>query len=213
MLGQASRAPTNFTPSRVEEVVWDRHTFLGGQIANDGAVAVCDPTPLPRPHAVAFDPLAEPVTQQACNDGVTAQCLYDLSILHTWKLPHTVDVVKPYKSCSDSGGRSAHAVAMSTGQGTPYMREVGARLRLTREALGYRTRPDMLRDLFARADVASEAKALYNWEAGLRQPDLEFVHKLKSWRGITFEWVFDGDMSGLPKSVYDQIAKHRRESA
>jgi len=213
MPDQPSCAPFSFTPSRVEEVPWDRDAFLHGHIANDGAVAICDPTLLPSPHAIAFDPLAEPVTQQACNDGITAQCLYDLTIVHTRNFPHTVEVVNPHKLFSDSGGRVAHNVVMSTGQGTPYMREVGARLRLTREALGYRTRPDMLRDLHARADVASEAKALYNWEAGLRQPDLEFVHKLKSWRGITFEWLFDGDMSGLPKSVYDQIVKHRRESA
>ena len=81
----------------------------------------------------------------------------------------------------------------------PYAIECGLRLRATREALGYPTARE-----FATLTGVTE-DALSAWERGRNLVRQDYVRRLKRRFGVTFEWIFDGDASSLPHSLYNQI--------
>lgn len=81
----------------------------------------------------------------------------------------------------------------------PYAIECGLRLRATREALGYTTARE-----FANLTGVTE-DALSAWERGRNLVRQDYVRRLKRRFGVTFEWIFDGDASSLPHSLYSQI--------
>ena len=72
-----------------------------------------------------------------------------------------------------------------------YSREVGRRLRVTRLSLGM-TAVELCREI----DVAP--KAYSQWENGKRLFDVLAAFRLKERHGVTLDWIYAGDPSGLP---------------
>jgi transcriptional regulator with XRE-family HTH domain len=78
------------------------------------------------------------------------------------------------------------------------MMAVGQRLRVTREALG-----------MTQAELAAElnisASAITNWEAGIRLADVLAMGRLVERFGVTLDWIYLGDMSGLRHSLATKL--------
>ena len=68
--------------------------------------------------------------------------------------------------------------------------DVGARLRIAREALGFGLRP------FARA-VGIDPTKLNHWEHGKHYPDPLYVRLLWDRYGVTADWIYLGRVSGV----------------
>jgi transcriptional regulator with XRE-family HTH domain len=80
---------------------------------------------------------------------------------------------------------------------------IAERLRMTREALGVRKQKDF-------AERAQISPNTYNqWEKGRVYPDLQYAIRLCDEYGITLDWIYLGDPSGLPY----HIARLLREDA
>jgi len=84
--------------------------------------------------------------------------------------------------------------------------DVARRLRLTRTALGYPNRQQ--------SDFAAEsgiAQSHYNkFETGERRLTLTIAMKLCHRWGITLDWLFRGDPSGLPAKLWNEIRELRK---
>lgn len=75
---------------------------------------------------------------------------------------------------------------------------IGQRLALTRQALG------LQQNEFA--DRAGLAANTYNqFETGKNRPSVEAALALKDAYGMTLDWIYDGDMSGLRFQLGDAI--------
>lgn len=72
--------------------------------------------------------------------------------------------------------------------------DVGARLRQAREALGYGLRE------FARLRDVDPTK-LSNWERGKNYPDPEFIKELWRHHRISADWIYLGEIAGLPHGL------------
>lgn len=87
-------------------------------------------------------------------------------------------------------------------------RDIARRLRLTREALGYDER---MQKLFA--EEAGLTQAHYNkFDTGSRPLSLGAAMKLCHRYGLTLDWLYRGDPSGLPYALHMKIKEMRRES-
>ena len=73
-------------------------------------------------------------------------------------------------------------------------RGYGARLVATRKALGMSAR-----DMQAMLNVTKAR--LNHWENERHPPDVTAMLALKRLRGVTLDWIFAGDPSGLPSSI------------
>lgn len=84
--------------------------------------------------------------------------------------------------------------------------EIGMRLQLTRQAFG------MNQTEFA--DGAGISQHAYNqYERGHRRPNIDAAIALRDQYGITLDWIYCGDPSGLPYKLADlikQLRAHRR---
>jgi transcriptional regulator with XRE-family HTH domain len=79
------------------------------------------------------------------------------------------------------------------------LRAIGERIRLTRVALGYPTSIG-----FARI-VGLTQQALNNYEQGIRRPDLDKALLICRATGVTLDWLYRGDPSGLPLRLSQKI--------
>lgn len=77
--------------------------------------------------------------------------------------------------------------------------ETGNRLRVMREALGY----DSLRDFAAEIDVPEDRFGTYERGVSLLQMPTALLIKRRF--GVTLEWIYDGDASGMPHALYEAI--------
>lgn len=75
------------------------------------------------------------------------------------------------------------------------MKEVGARLRRTREALAY---PEI--KPFAE-DTGVTEDALSSWERGVNRVPDYYLRRLKERFAITSDWILFNDPSGLPQKI------------
>ena len=72
------------------------------------------------------------------------------------------------------------------------------RLIATREALGLR--PSQF------CEAAGIARSAYsNWEAGEKRPGLSAAIKLVKVHGLTLDWIYLGDPSGLPSRIVSKL--------
>jgi transcriptional regulator with XRE-family HTH domain len=72
-----------------------------------------------------------------------------------------------------------------------YVADVAFRLRMTREAIGL--------EQGEFADRAGIARNAYNqYEQALRIPRLDIAVKICETYGLTLDWIFRGELSGLP---------------
>jgi transcriptional regulator with XRE-family HTH domain len=80
---------------------------------------------------------------------------------------------------------------------------IASRLRVTREALGIKKQKEF-------AERAGISPNTYNqWEKGRVYPDLQYMIRLRDEYGISLDWIYLGDPSGLPY----QIARLLKEDA
>lgn len=86
------------------------------------------------------------------------------------------------------------------------LREIGIRLQLTRQAFS------LSQTEFA--DAAGLTQHAYNqYERGHRRPNIDAAIALCDRYGITLDWIYRGDPSGLPYKLADLIKNlraHRR---
>ena len=80
-------------------------------------------------------------------------------------------------------------------------KEVAARLRATRLALGYKTQAQF-------AETAGVLPTAYSpVEKGVRLMSLQIALSLYDTYGITLDWLYRGDRSGLRASLRDEIRR------
>jgi len=73
--------------------------------------------------------------------------------------------------------------------------DIARRLIALRDALGFDGPA-----AFAR-HIGILPQALNNYERAYRRPDLDMAYKLKAHTGVTLDWLYEGDRSGLPLHV------------
>lgn len=93
-------------------------------------------------------------------------------------------------------------MATST-KSTEWLEETSGRLAVTRNALG------LSQTELSEALNISRA-ALANWETCTRFPDIGAMTRMCDRFGITLDWIYRGDISGLPMSLAEKIMKARR---
>ncbi|MCB2012191.1 MAG: helix-turn-helix transcriptional regulator [Geminicoccaceae bacterium] len=76
--------------------------------------------------------------------------------------------------------------------------DVGERLAATRRAL------ELTQEQLAE-QVGVSRGALGNWEQGTRLPDPAAMLRLKQRHGVTLDWIYGGDPSGLPQRLTSRI--------
>lgn len=81
---------------------------------------------------------------------------------------------------------------------TQHKQDIGARLRLVREALGYGLRE------FARKHGLDPTK-LNHWEKGKHYPDPAFIRLLWDEHNVTADWVYLDRKGGLPRELADNL--------
>ena len=80
------------------------------------------------------------------------------------------------------------------------LKAVGERLRLVREARGFAHQGAFAKLL----DVGQSRYA--NWEQGLHAIPYEFAIRVHSKTGATLDYLYRGDVSGLPSSLLQEIS-------
>ena len=100
----------------------------------------------------------------------------------------------PAEQLTPDDGGSREAIRKST----LYV-ATGNRLRVMREALGY----DSLRDFSAAIDVPEDRFGTYERGVSLLQMPTALLIKRRF--GVTLEWIYDGDASGMPHALYEAI--------
>ncbi|MBC7906902.1 MAG: helix-turn-helix transcriptional regulator [Rhodospirillaceae bacterium] len=82
------------------------------------------------------------------------------------------------------------------------MRAIGARLRLTRKALGL-SQDDL-------ADSINVGRTTYTmWEGGQRLADVLAISRMADRYGVSLDWVYRGNMAGLPHVIARRIEELR----
>lgn len=79
-----------------------------------------------------------------------------------------------------------------------HKQDIGARLRIVREALGYGLRE------FARKHGIDPTK-LSHWEKGRHYPDPAFIRLLWDAHNVTADWVYLDRKAGLPRELADSL--------
>lgn len=107
---------------------------------------------------------------------------------------------KWYLTCAQPKNRRADIVADELGRTKA---DVAYRLELTRQAFG-----------LSQKDFAEEAGLKlprYNqYESGKYLPSVDAAHALRDRYNLTFDWIFCGDMSGIPYKTAAAIAAIRK---
>ena len=84
-------------------------------------------------------------------------------------------------------------------KGDTSLQAIGDRLVATRLALGYENASEF-------AQLAGlTPQSLSNYEKGYRRPDLDQAFKLNSAFGLTLDWLYYGDRSGLPHRIASRL--------
>ena len=83
---------------------------------------------------------------------------------------------------------------------------IGKRLKLSREALGV-SQSDF-------ADRCEIARNTYNqYEKGVNKVPVDAALKMRELYGLTLDWIYVGDPSGLRHEIADKIREKRKPSA
>ena len=80
---------------------------------------------------------------------------------------------------------------------------VGARLELSRQAVGLDQRT------FAR-NAGIKSSTYNQYETGKNMPQIAAAHALCDSYRLSLDWIYRGEMSGLPQQVHSAIAAVRR---
>jgi transcriptional regulator with XRE-family HTH domain len=86
-----------------------------------------------------------------------------------------------------------------------YRQQIGLRLRITREAFG------LPQGEFAKR-AGIEPNTYNNWETGDRVPDLTYALRLCETYGLTLDWIYRGEIKGLPFQLGDDLRRRQSSS-
>lgn len=53
------------------------------------------------------------------------------------------------------------------------------------------------------AAIGVTQPALSNYEAALRRPDIDVAFRIQARTGVTLDWLYSGDRSGLPRRLLE----------
>jgi transcriptional regulator with XRE-family HTH domain len=82
---------------------------------------------------------------------------------------------------------------------------IGKRLKAFREITGLSQK-----DFAARAGILDTT---YNqYERGVSQPKIEYAYALCDTYALTLDWIYNGDPSGLPLRIANQLFKETKET-
>lgn len=101
-------------------------------------------------------------------------------------------------TCVECDFPKLHYPAMSKALSQTDPRAIGERIVLTREAMG------MSAAEFARF-LGFGTQALSNYETGLRRPSLDQAFVIVQKAGVTLDWIYLGDVSGLPLRITSKL--------
>lgn len=91
------------------------------------------------------------------------------------------------------------------------MIEIGKRLIMLREALGYIERG--AQSEFA-AHIGLTPQQLNNYERGLKRPEITQAIKICTRTGATLDWIYRGEWAGLPNDLAVRLRDlNQRQSA
>lgn len=118
---------------------------------------------------------------------------------------HTLSARTLAKLSAASGVPVPLTMVEETPDETPHKREIGDRLRLAREALGYGLRE------FARLHNIDFTK-LSHWEKGKHYPDPQFIAVLWERHRINADWIYLGEIAGLRHDLVESLQAALRAS-
>jgi len=84
-------------------------------------------------------------------------------------------------------------------EGGTGLKDIGERIRVLREALGYKNA-----SLFA-AFVGWSPQQLSNYENGQKRPEVTMAIRLCNRTGVDLDWIYRGRTAGLPMRVANLI--------
>ncbi len=165
-------------------------------------------------HAVVL-PLSDPVhllraaglaPQEGCDDRLAAQLLNEVRVaLHELIVGNHFRLGKGISSeqlSDDTAPNFPQNSAMSARARDPAAIAAGARLKATRVALGV----TKVRRFAQLLDVSEHN--LTKWENGASMVPPAFVAKLKQVYGVTFDWIFAGDLARMPHDLALKLMDH-----
>jgi hypothetical protein len=77
--------------------------------------------------------------------------------------------------------------------------EVGRRLRETAWELGFRSQQQL-------ADwLGATRPQVHTWYNGIAMPPVKYMQQLAEQRGVTLDWIYRGDGSGLSNTMYIRL--------
>lgn len=165
---------------------------------------------LPLVHAAALELLAQQVRQ------IVGQSLGTVSpdqttCVHDTNLRRSFANVNPL-SLEDGKGSDQSLFRMADTR-DPYKIACGRRLIIARMAKGYSERGEFVEDTLA-AETPEErtrsVKRLEKWENGGALVPPWFVEKLKRLMGITHDYIYSGDTSGMSQGLLTKILRVER---
>lgn len=145
--------------------------------------------------------------QRGCESCPAAELFDEVCVsFHKVVIRKRFGFVKPETSAPNSGDNT-HRFPQAGGMASRPKKvenvEAGRRLIRTREALGHNRRR------FAQL-MDEEEDNLEKWENGVARPATRYLRKLGAAHGVTYEWIFDGNMARLP---YDLVLKLLEQGA
>lgn len=90
---------------------------------------------------------------------------------------------------------------------TELLRQVGARIRLTRRAIWGRDRQACL------DEMGISKNQLYRWEIGESEPSTLFITLLNEKHDVTADWIYLGDDRRLPSELLEKINQIKEKIA
>jgi transcriptional regulator with XRE-family HTH domain len=82
--------------------------------------------------------------------------------------------------------------------------EIAKRLELTQEALDLPAA-----ELCRQTDISPNAWSQFTNPESKRRITLNEAYKLRDAFGVTLDWIYDGDPSGLPQRLYKKLRIHK----
>ncbi|WP_147274949.1 helix-turn-helix domain-containing protein [Ferruginivarius sediminum] len=200
----------------IDEIVWDGFAHRFREVANMNPPLPGNTVTLPLVDGLPVTALSSGLCERLCHSCSAAKTVNQVCMRrchgHAQTFRNFFGLVNMSLRSDDAQRSVRQNVGMAPDTESRHRREIGRRIRQTREALGYSSRPAFLRDLLAQQHVDYERDRLEKWEAGKAEPSTRFLRDLRRWRGITSDWILFGDPSGLPQDVYEAVLKIERRA-
>lgn len=191
---------------RPEEVGGNRDALAAGDLCDDRAEFEGDAVDCPFAHG--FGVRLDAATRKLRNHGLASAKTVDklLVFRHAAIVGNYFRLVNGENSVLALRESEHDWSVMLDETESQYRAAVGLRFKETRVALGYNNRSALAR-LFVEdeRDVKALADRIRQWEDGKALVQPFFVRQLKLRHGVDPNWIYEGDMSGLPSALADAL--------